>query len=280
MKISKIGKIAVVLCAFALLCGCADKPGGSTNDSAQQSAENSSSSSSFASSDTSSEVSDVSSDKSGAVTSDIGNGMKLKGTVMDKSELKEFSLDPYMDYVSWLEADEIFDSVGIPELKDMYYRAELLIKFMWDSLAFPIVDGNSFGLETDPPMIFTADGKIYCEYGFTYESFYNYYLSIFTREATDKFLEERGWFLNYDGELFCVQATGIRRQGVHREFELVSKSDTVVEIRKTIFDYDLDNKPATEYIPELRDQYNVKTEDIKFVLTENGWRITNFEGIW
>lgn len=211
----------------------------------------------------------------------IGNGMTLLGTPLDNSELEEFSIEPYIDNAFYLEADDEFlDSLAIPELKDIYKKASALFARLSTSEfkpAFAAV-GNDRKRASIEEM--KNDGLFageYYEWGYTYESFYNAFLSAFTEEAAEEIFKEYDFFLNYNGALFCKDTAlggNIWSGGaweVRREYELISKSDTVIEFRRITF-RDKDNKFNMEYIPERRDEYDIDYTGFKFVLTEDGWR--------
>lgn len=223
------------------------------------------------------DISSVSSSDPEPQPVDIGNGMTLTGTPLDSSELEEFSIEPYIgsDYLA-AEDTAFLDSLEVPELEDLYKRA---LRLTWCSLSpcdvrfAPAVSAN----DRKVPYIEEKDDDgwsfRYCETGYTYESFYNEYLKAFTKETIDEMFNEYDVFLNYNGELFCSDAArGGWLDEVHREFELFSKSDTVIEFRRLTFHSDSDGKPSTEYIPEYRDEYEIGDTRFKFVLTEDGWR--------
>lgn len=126
-----------------------------------------------------------------------------------------------------------------------------------------------------PPYIQTANGR-YFETGYAYESCRTEYTLTFTKENVEEIFQKYDVFLNYNGELFCSDGSRGGQVGVvRREYELISKSDTVIEFRELIFYKDNDDKPASEYVPELRDEYDLGVIDFKFVLTEDGWRAAN-----
>lgn len=224
------------------------------------------------------EISSASPSGSDPQTVDIGNGMTLTGTPLDSSELEEFSIEPYIgsDYLT-AEDTEFLDSLEIPELEDLYKR---VMRLTWCSLSPCNVNYTSAVSKNDRKAPYIerekdADGWSlrYYEMGYTYESFYNEYLKAFTKETIDEMFAEYNVFLNYNGALFCSDgARGGWLGEVHREFELFSKSDTVIEFRRLTFHSDLDGKPATEYIPAYRDEYEIGDTRFKFVLTEDGWR--------
>lgn len=287
MKIKNLSKILAILCVFVLLCGCANDvnpPGdaGTENSSEYSSAPQDSTNSLDNSSESSEGEPDNSSNTPEPQPVDLGNGMTLTGALLDKSELEEFSLEPYIGYYLVYdfndEEKEFFDSLGNPELKDLYQKGKILFSSLtstWNIVkpGFAADKNNQM-----PARITISDGRDYHEARYTYESFYNAYLSVFTAEAAEELFGKYDFFLDYNGALFCrdIVSGGNLWAGtlyeVRREYELISKSDTAVEFRMTVFNHDFDFKPAEEYIPELRDEYLIDYIDFKLVLTEDGWR--------
>ncbi len=206
---------------------------------------------------------------------DLGDGVKVTQPLLDKSQYVEFSLDPYLEGYVWGEEEEKFlDSLGIPEIKSLYMRAQKLCNYL-STTDLPWTEVASAN-ERKWHDILRKDGNFYGETGYTYDSVYNAYLSAFTEETTKEIFKNHD-FLNYNGGFFCqLGAKGGNAWEVHREYELVSRSDTVIEFRRTTFSHDIDFKPSMEYDPALRDQYDKEYIDFKFVKTENGWRAEKF----
>jgi len=206
---------------------------------------------------------------------DLGDGVVAKEPLLDKSQYVEFSLELHPEEYFWREEDEKFlDSLGLPEIKSLYIRAQTLCSYLSTS-DLPISEVNAYS-ERRWYDILIKNGKSYAETGYTYDSVYNAYLSAFTEETTKEIFKNHD-FLNYNDGFFCqMGAKGGNAWEVRREYELVSKSDTVIEFRRTTFSHDIDFKPSTEYDPALRDQYAKEYIDFKFVMTENGWRAEKF----
>ncbi len=267
-------------------------PGGNTSVFSEISSDDSDESSmeqsdSISSSDVISENSD--SGNPDPQPSDIGNGMMLTGTPLDNSMLEEFSIEPYIEKAYYTDEDkEFLDSLEIPEIKDIYKRSGALFGCL-STTEFPPTF-SAVGNDRVPARIeilrpeneTDAGGLLYVyeEWGYTYESFYNAFLSVFTKEAVEEIFKEYEHFLNYNGALFCstTSSGGNVWSGgaweVHCEYELISKSDTVIEFRRTVFS-DKDNKFNMEFLPEHLSEYHVSLTEFKFVLTENGWRAAN-----
>lgn len=258
--------VLALLCTSALLCGCTSTE--NENISGENSSEQSSESlvnSSEISSDNST------SDETGNKSVDIGNGMKLTGTLLEQEKLEKFSVELSINGEKLGKADEEFiDSLGIPELKNLFKKAESLISLASATEINPTpaaVENNR-----KPAQIKLSSGKTFTESGYTYESFYNEFLSAFTEEATEQFFKNYDLFLNYDGAmLFEIVSKNEIAGEIHREYEIISKSDTEIEFKRTVF-YSNNMKSVSEYNPELRDQYETESTNFRFELTEEGWR--------
>lgn len=282
----KLGNILAIICAFMLLCGCTKSENNSSENSMDNSVslDSTNSPDSTNSSDTlpenSDEISSVTSSKPEPQPVDIENGMTLTGTPIDNSQLEEFLIEPYYSDWEWNEGEEEFlDSLEVPEIKDLHKRA-LCMTSLLRSQRF--IRFTSAAVENDrkPSCINRVNNKgqtlQYIETGYTYESLYSEYLRTFTKETLEEMFKEYDVFLNYNDALFFQDAARGEWLGeVHREYELISKSNTVIEYRLITFHKDSEDKPAAEYVPELRDEYGIGVTDFRFVLTEDGWRIAN-----
>ncbi|MCH5195087.1 MAG: hypothetical protein J1F28_00150 [Oscillospiraceae bacterium] len=223
---------------------------------------------------------------------DLGNGLTLvSGTLRDRSELEEFSIEPYIHYyfTDGLadEDEEFLDSLGNPDIKVLYQKGEALFTLL-TSTGDVIAPGFISKEKEDdrpPARITISDGEEYAgsyyETRYTYDSFCNAYLSTFTEEAAKELFREYDFFLDYNDALLCSAVAGGGNiwtgtiVEVRREYELISESDTEVVFRRTVLSRDMDFRPAAEYIPELRDKYEITYIDFKFVLTEDGWRVAD-----
>lgn len=207
---------------------------------------------------------------------DIGNGMTLVGTPIGEDDLAAFSMT--FDYSNGFlkdEAKEFIDELGVPGLSELTGRMLRLTRYCLSPIDMPWADAMYSPDGSMPPYIQTANGR-YFETGYAYESCRTEYTLTFTKENVEEIFQKYDVFLNYNGELFCSDGSRGGQVGVvRREYELISKSDTVIEFRELIFYKDNDDKPASEYVPELRDEYDLGVIDFKFVLTEDGWRAAN-----
>ncbi|MBD5129254.1 MAG: hypothetical protein HDT43_04955 [Ruminococcaceae bacterium] len=202
---------------------------------------------------------------------DIGDGMTLTGTPLDNSELEEFSIENYFGGAYWSTEQTFLDDLGVPELKDVYMRMDIMQGTL-NTMSIKRPSAVTANGRT-PARIKTADGT-YEELGYTYESFYNAYLSAFTKETTEGIFNNY-LFMDYNGALFCQDAAkGSMIGEVHREYELLRKSDELIQFGMVTY-YDRNFELQREYDPALRDEYVVAYTDFKFVMTEDGWRSEN-----
>lgn len=273
----KLGNILAILCAFMLLCGCTQSANNPSGNGMDNSVSLDSTNSSDTLSENSNEISSSTSSKPESQPVDIGNGMMLTGTPIDNSQLEEFLIEPYYSGWEWSEGEEEFlDNLEVPEIKDLHNRA-LCMTSLLRSQRFISYTSATVEEDRKPSCINRIDNKgrtlQYIETGYTYESLYNEYLRTFTKETIEEMFKEHDVFLNYNDALFCQDAArGSWLGEVHREYELISKSDTIIEYRRIIFHKDSEDKPAAEYVSELRNEYGIGVTDFRFVLTEDGWR--------
>lgn len=204
-----------------------------------------------------------------SAVSNVPNGMELTGTPLDNSKLEEFSIERCFGGNNWTSEETFLDVLGIPELKDVFGRMECMQSLLNTTgiRRAPAVTENG----REPAQIRTTTIDIYEESGYTYRSFYNAYLSAFTKEITEDIFNSFR-FMDYNGALFCQDGgKGGLIGEVHREHYLLSKSDTVIEFRTVIY-YDRYYELQREYDPDLIEEYDITYTDFKFVLTEDGWR--------
>ncbi len=171
------------------------------------------------------------------------------GTPLAKNELSEFEFDRgWADSViANTDEEEFLDSLGMPEIKELYLDALSLVHIMsTENLAR--ADGTRcFGNDDTYISLYNGEkfSNRYEETGYTYDSFYNAFLSVFTKETADNMLSRYPSFYEHDGALWYAGVTFCGNiSEVHREYELTSKTDNEVSFR--------------------------------FVKTEDGWRAAEF----
>lgn len=122
-----------------------------------------------------------------------------------------------------------------------------------------------------PSAYIMLDNNMYMESGISYDSYYNEMCSIFTKETADKVMHSSHLApVSYNGELW-YSAGG--KSGdiacVNTEYELVSLTDTEIEIYQTrYYAY-----PDDLFCPWWEDMYSSYKLRSKFVKTDEGWRI-------
>ncbi len=207
-----------------------------------------------------------------APTVDIGNGMTLTGTPLDSSELED-----YPTTITWemdSEAEEFIDGLEIHSFDKLVERALRLTSYCLSPIS--VSYSSAVPTSNDSAYIQSEDGYRYYETGYTYESFYNEYSRTFTKETIEEMFKIYNVFLNYNGELFCRDgARGGWLGEVHREYELIEKGNTYIEFRRLIFRKDSQDKPAAEYIPELRGEYLLGITDFTFLQIDSRWLAAN-----
>lgn len=199
---------------------------------------------------------------------------------MDYDLEKYYDIDNY-GFPSMNDFLDDLDSDSKAEFKNLYRRAYIISFFEgfsgtdnipWESV---ITDYESRA------HLKSKGGDLFFETGFTYDSFYNNYLDVFTKETVEKIFEFYPWFLSYNGELWIagVSGGGDFTMLPHHDYEIVSKTDKEIIIRRTTYHYDwVSTEEEYEFDPEKTDLYEKQYLDCKFVLTDDGWRIEEFFG--
>lgn len=133
------------------------------------------------------------------------------------------------------------------------------------------------------PVIRNADEEeaweIYFYTGISYDSFYNELTSVFTESLVKEALKLYPYFYEYEGALWISYVSKKEDSPVitHIDYELVSQSDTEVELRRNVrYIGTASDDYIPEYEPELRGGYMVKGYLCVFTLTENGFRAEKF----
>lgn len=216
-----------------------------------------------------------------------GKEYTLTGEPMTADMLADYDLEKYHDldecgYKSMTDFLDGLDCSDKEELKDLYRRAHVISFYEgscgtdnipWESV---ITDHESRArLESD------EEGTFF-ETGFTYYSFYNNYLDVFTKETAERIFESYPWFLSYNGELWIIGVSGgsFYTQLPYEEYEVVKQTDAEITVRRTLYFYDwVSAGEEYKFDPEKKELYTKQYSDCKFVLTEKGWRIGEFFGL-
>ncbi len=239
----------------------------------------------------------------------------LRGEAADNTELIDFSLElvnelSYIrsfreNLISWEE--QINDKFDIgrwqmgklfedlehsEEARELMVNAHGLIGFMsTDDLPIPVgqtISGN------DEPCVYVREYDYgnwgynsYWRTGYNYDSFYNAYLEVFTKETLDILFERCPFFYNYNGELWYHPVTSGGHLGiVHYDYELISETGSEIAFNCVFYGYSIDNSelwdfndPGAAYDPAKKDEFVKNVIEYRFVLTENGWRVEKMANI-
>ena len=208
------------------------------------------------------------------------NNVNVVGTPLAQKQLENFDYDYELkkDFADFDNIVDFLDGLNNSEFKELYFKALSLVQLA-DTFRFPVSDN----VDTDNKAYIEVKKDendylhTYYETGYTYDSFYNTYCSVFTEETAQKIIDRFPVFYEYNGELWYVQgsSSGDPRE-VLREYEIVSQTDTVFEFRRISYQNDDEHADEEEYDPERRDEYIKEYIDFKFVLTESGWRVEKF----
>lgn len=166
---------------------------------------------------------------------------------------------------SMKELGELLDSLGKPEVKDLYIRARAVTDGFANNGYF-LGDGAHIRVRSG------GSQSYYDETGFSYDSFTHTLKSIFTEQTTQNILKNAPYMYEYDGALWQGGITP-PCYDLHTEYQLVENLDDSVwfnTINYCITD-------ITEgYDPAKKDSYEKKTLSNRISKTSDGWRIERF----
>ncbi len=220
---------------------------------------------------TSAETSDLTQSLPKAV--EIGDKMILTGTLLEHSQLENFSVETLVrNYTLTEDEKNILDSVGVSEIKDLYITAVVLSDFSKNPEKFQ-TSAATANNRTPATIVNTRFPKRYYQTGYTYESVYNEYLKAFEGGEGESFFKV-DFCIEHNKEFFSAKTSDeVEKREVHKEYKIAYQDDSYIKIRKTSFSYDKNFKPATEYKPDLRYEYDITVTEYMFDLTENGWQV-------
>lgn len=232
------------------------------------------------------------------MTDENGLSFILVGDPMSSDKLVEFDYEKtYQQMQNYsnenMNLSNLFDQLeneGKGEIREIYCRANALRRLISDEFRYPPDFERSTAIENPArimysyPYIYEYDGEtrstvhtgIYSETGIKYDSFYNAFLQVFTKEAADKTIE---YLLPaicpiiLDGELWVYPATyGVQEGTVYYEYEIVKNTDTEVEFNEIRYSSWGANFAHYEYYPWLKELYGTSKYRNRFVKTDEGWR--------
>lgn len=172
------------------------------------------------------------------------------------------------------ENDAMFDSLCVPEIKELYFKASALWCFfkdgeeMWD-LCYKN-SGTDFvkaKLVTPSPTV-KGGNNYYMETGIKSDSFLNALGEVYTDDAIEKMLELYPWYVFYNGEIWNQGLSGVVMPAVGAELKLTKQTDTEIEFQSILYDGVTVHVPHKDEV-ENPNEYRYTN---RFVKTEEGWR--------
>ena len=206
----------------------------------------------------------------------------------DRSALVDFDYSEALAKV--VESDEIdtgsFLDDGCSEFKELYQKAYALTGI---TVSSPDNFPNAVGLGTptvkweNAVQIHVTDEsypigyRTYYLTGYSWDSFYDEMLSVFTKEQADEHIFGNKLFYNYEGALWCSNAaTGGDITRVYTEYA-VEKTEDILDIIRTTYHVPLGETP--EFDPEKIDEYETKITHFKFTRYGGTWLAFEFADV-
>lgn len=275
-------KTAILFCILSLLCSCGTTEAPETSVTAETTVTTTEAV----------ETAETTSESTAALETPPGVwddwGIQLtKGTPLPAGELIDF---PFEDWIFPEErlyaAQDVFpesttigvflDSLNEPEIKDCFLRAAaacLLISSDNIPILYPHAEIS----------VNMKNGWTYSCYetGYTFDSFYNGYLSAFTEDSAQRLIDRNRTFAPYNGQLYTMGSTyefGIFST-VYWEYELLNQTENEISFRRDCYSEeggDIWGYDKSPYDPEKKDEYVVTYDNFKFVKTADGWRAEEF----
>ena len=190
----------------------------------------------------------------------VGSKITLYGTPSET--LSEFNYNRLIDrYDDFAELNELLDSLGKPEVKEVYIKALAILDGFADG-GYILPSAERACIDVDDG---SANGATYYETGCSYESFIGAMNEIFCEAAAEDILEG-SWFYEYEGALWQTEIS-LPTYNIHSEYELVENLDN--EVRFNTTNYYIDD-PEEDFDPDKRDSYKKRTLDNSIIKTEDG----------
>lgn len=207
------------------------------------------------------------------------DGITITGEALSPDQLVDFELDYEWtrNYVDKWYVGDFLDGLNDLVYKDLYCRALALVHLIsTDNIKV------SSAVDLSSPVFLNVFNEQsgytnrYMESGYTYESFYAAFCSVFTQETADIILSRYPFFYSYNGEMwFMSTSTGGNIGEVFQEYELINQTDTELEFRRISYSVAI-GEPITDYDPAKKDEYEKTEVEFRFVKTESGWRAEKF----
>lgn len=184
---------------------------------------------------------------SSTFTDEDGNSFMLKGTPLAAEELADFTYEDTLNicrekYAEDEELTAVLESIGNPEVVELYYRARTLAdivareetagKAAFSERIRSKSDAAELTVLRDTMSIYShwypiyTKGQILRETGYSYDSFYNALCEVFDEQIVSIMLSCYPYFYDYNGQLFCTDITaGASSSRIHTEYKLKDNSD-------------------------------------------------------
>lgn len=220
----------------------------------------------------------------------------LIGTPHSESEFGDFNLDGFYDQIyeeyatdsRWDNAsgtmitennpyreknDAMFDSLGVPEIKELYLKASELW-FFFKGGDTMLIAFSAFSPEDSARLLTQDTGTVgqtftYYETGVSSEDFFNAVYEVYTEEAVKEMLKNSPFYVFYNGEVWVTLITSSSVNLVGTELELTKQTDTEIEFQSILY------QGITTHTPHNGEVENPEVYKFnnKFVKTEKGWRV-------
>ncbi len=207
----------------------------------------------------------------------------ISGEILPAEELAMFqSYTPAEARLDAYDAGKFLDSLGVPDLKKLYYSGRFLMGMVYPS-GMHLAEGFK-GYSTDPEnrAVIEIDGYKYYSTGFNCDSFLAAFSEIFTDEWEPVMLSmfKGSPFIKYGEELYAGDSAGGGNPAlVFTEYELVKQTGDEIIFNAIAYDA-ADSDTEGPYDPAKKDRYLKEYQVFRFVKTADGWRIAHTPRDW
>ena len=180
----------------------------------------------------------------------------------------------YDEYPYQEENDTMFDSLNVPEIKELYFKASALWCFFKDSEEmWDLSHKNSSSDFVKAELVASSQtvndcDKRYAETGIKSDSFLNALREVYTEGAIEKMLELYPQYVFYNGEIWSRGTSSVIGPVVGAELKLTKQTDTEIEFQSILYD-GVTTRTSHKGQVENPNEYRYTN---RFVKTEEGWR--------
>lgn len=214
-------------------------------------------------------MSDTSSQSTGGNNSELPVGYDIEKVTLygtPSETLSEFNFDKFIErYDNFIELNELLDSLGKPEVKEVYIKALAMLDGFADG-GYLLPSKERVCIDVDDGSI---NGATYVETGYSYDSFIGAMNEIFCEAAVENILEGMPWFYEYEDALWQAEIS-LPTFNIHSEYEIVENLDD--EVQFNTINYYIDD-PAEDFDPEKRDSYKKRTLNNSIIKNADGWLV-------